>query len=164
MDNEELEKAKFFFDLTLKSEQVIQQANERLTEKIRSSFALASTLIPIVVGLGYFILKETDTFWIFWFIFPSLIAYIYAIARGIFLHMPSGYKFVNPMKAIDKHKEKSLRFIIGRSSYGWSRSVDHNKRLINSKERGLKHMLTSIAIGLLILIISFLALGISMLN
>lgn len=164
MDKEELEKANFFFELALKSDQIIQQANERLTEKIRSSFALASTLIPIVVGLGYFIIKETEAYWIFWFIFFSLIAFIYAIARGIFLHMPSGYKFVNPVKTINKHKKKSLRFIIGRSAYSWSRSVNHNKRLINSKERGLKHMLISIAIGLSILIIAFLALGFAMCN
>lgn len=161
---EELDKAKFFFDLALESDQIIQQANERLTEKIRSFFAVASTLIPIVIGLGYFILKETDFHWIFVPIFLSLIMFLLAIARGTLLHKPTDFKFVNPLKMINSHNEKSLRYVVEKSATTWSDTVDHNKKVINSKESGLNQMLIFIGIGLLILAISFLALGIIMWN
>jgi len=161
---EEVEKAKFFFDLALESDKVIQQANKRLSEKISSFLALGSTLVPIVAALGYFILKETTYYYIFIPIFVSLIFFLLAIARGIVLQKPTDFKFVNPIKMINRHNKKSLRYVIEKSASTWSDTVDYNKEVINSKERGVNEMLILIAIGLSILAIAFLGLGIKMLS
>lgn len=161
---EELEKAKFFFELALESDQTIQKANERLTEKIRGVFTVASTLVPIVVGLGYFILKETKAYWLFLPIFTSLIMFLLAIGRGVLLHKPTDFLFVDPLTIMMKYKKKSLRYVINKSASTWSDTVVHNSEVINSKENGLNQMLIFITVGLVILAVSFLLLVISMIN
>ena len=114
-EKEEIDKALFLFRLALKSDGVVQQAYEQLNGKIRGVFALTSTLIPIIAGLGYFILKETEVHWIFLPILISLVFLLSAVVQGISLQRPSDFRFLQPMKFIDKFKEKELRYIINKS-------------------------------------------------
>ena len=164
MSKEELEKAKFFFQLALESEQVIQQAYERLNTKIRHFFAVTSTLIPIVTGLGYFIVRETKVYLVFIPILLSLVFLLGAIGRGILLQKPTHILFVNPMKMINSHRKKSVKYIIEKSASTWSDTVAHNRNVINSKENGLTQMLIFIGAGLIMLAIAFLTLGITLMN
>ena len=157
---EKLEKARFFFELALESDEVLQRANERLTEKIRSVFAVTSTLIPIVIGLGYFILKETRAYWIFVPIFATLVMFLSAIVVGILLHKPTNFKIINPKVIINKHKGKSLTYVINKSASTWADVVAHNRLVINSKENRLNLMLICLAVGLGILAFVFILLGI----
>lgn len=163
-DKEEVEKARFLFNLALESDKVVQQAYERLNEKIRAVFALASTLIPIIVGLGYFILKETEFHWIFVPILFSLISLLGAIVQGISLQRPTDFRFLQPKKFIPKVKKKSLRYVINKSAVTWAKGVFYSHKAVNSKENGLKWMLRLIAISLGILAFSFFILGANMLG
>lgn len=160
-DEEKLEKAQFFFKLSLESDKILQHSNELLTEKIRGVFAVTSAIIPIVVGLGYFILKETNAHWIFIPIFASLLMFLVAIAIGVYLHKPTNFKVVNPEVIICKHKHKSLRYVINKSASTWADVVSHNRSVINSKEMSLNLMLIFLTLGLVILAVTFILLGVS---
>jgi len=163
---DKLEKAKIFLELALKSDQTIQQANKRLTEKVKSIFAVASALIPIVVGLGYFIIRETRAYWILVSIFFSLLAFFSAIALGIWVQRPTRYKYVDPGVIVKKYRKegKSLRFFVNKWASTWCDTVNHNTHIINAKENYLNWMFTLVAIGLAILATSFFYLTFSMMN
>ncbi len=62
-DKDDLETAKVFLELALKSDETIQETVKRLTDKVKSIFTVSSALTPIVVGLGYFIIKDTREHW-----------------------------------------------------------------------------------------------------
>lgn len=163
-EKEEIDKARFLFELALKSDSIVQQAYERLNKKIRGVFALTSTLIPIIVGLGYFILKETEVHWIFLTILLSLVFLLLAIVQGISLQKPTDFRFLQPMKFIDKFKDRKLRYIINKSKATWAKAVYHNHQAVMSKEKGLNRMLILVAFSLGILAFSFLILGIDSLH
>jgi hypothetical protein len=148
----------------LKSDSVVQQAYTRLSEKIRGFLVVTSTLIPIIVGLGYYILKETKAHWMYIPILFSLFFLFLAIAQGISLQRPTDFRFLQPKEFIPKFKEKPLRYIINKSAVTWAKGVYHNHQALMSKERGLKFMLVFITVSLGILAFSFIVLGASMLG
>ncbi len=156
------EQAKIFLQLALKTDQTIWKANKRLTEKIRGIFAVSSTLIPIIFGLGYFIIKETRAFWMLFPIFLSLITFLSAIILGIWLHRPTDYKYVDPSVIMKKYKGKPLKYIINKFASTWSDTSNHNASIINDKENWLNCMYALVAIGLGILAVSFLLLTVNM--
>jgi len=49
----------------------IQQSIQRVNGKIKDTLTLVSALIPAVAGLGYFIAKETEVYWILYPIFSA---------------------------------------------------------------------------------------------
>ena len=163
-EEEELQKAKFFFELALKSDEVLQKASERLNEKVKGFITISATLVPIVVGLGYYILKQTTTYWVFVPFLLSLGSFVLSIIIGIFIQRPTGFRFLNPKKFMKNWKKKPLIYIVNKSASTWSDTVAKNKRVINSKEFWLDAMLGLICLGLAILAVTFLALGLTMWN
>jgi hypothetical protein len=157
-DEEDIAKAKFFFELALHSDKVITQAYERLNVKIRHVFTIASTLIPIVVGLGYFFIKEYN--WVVIPIFACLVSLLLAIFQGISLQKPTSFSVFKPYEFTQKFHKSSYRYIVEKSASTWSGTVRKNRQIINSNENGLNTMLRYITCGLSILIITFVLLGI----
>lgn len=161
MDSEEKEikKAEFFFEIALKSDEVLHRANERLNEKVKGFITISATLVPIVVGLGYYILSEATANWAFIPFLLSLACFFLSITIGIFVQRPTGFRFVNPKKLMKKFKEKSLIYVMNKSASTWSDTVAKNKRVINSKEFWLNAMLILLCLGLAVLAVTFLAIG-----
>jgi hypothetical protein len=161
MSDEELEKAQFFFDFVVKADHITAQSNERVLKKIHGVLTLASTLIPIVFGLGYFVLSQTKQWTIFFLIFASLVIFLLAIARGILLLRPKHFFYVNVLDLITKYKDEPLSVIINKSAVTWADIVNDNHDAINSREKGINQMLILIALGFIVLAVTFLALGVS---
>lgn len=161
---EKLEKAKIYLDLALKTEERIQQSIGRVNEKTKSAFTLASALIPVVAGLGYFIGKETNSYWILFPVFLSLSAFVAAIALGIGLFRPTSFDYCDPKCVVKKYKgqDKSTIFFV----YTWASTIvdtaNNNASILNSKERTSNYMYSCIIIGLAILAVAFLFLAISL--
>jgi hypothetical protein len=160
-DEEELKKARFFFELALKSDEVLQKANEHLNQKIQGLITVSAALVPIVVGLGYYILKQTAPSWVLVTFFLSLVSFVLSIIIGVFIQRPTGFRFLNPKKFMRNFQKKPLIYVINKSASTWSDTVAKNKRVINSKEFWLDAMLSLVSLGLAILVITFVALGTS---
>lgn len=156
MSDEELKKAQFFFDFVAKADNVTEQSNERLLKKIHGVLTLASTLVPVVVGLGYFVLSQTKQQATVIPIFLSLILFLLAITRGIILLKPKQLVHMDVLKLIENYKDKPLSYIVNISAVSWADMVNDNQKLINSKEKGINQMLILIASGLILLAIAFL--------
>lgn len=164
MSDEELKKAQFFFDFVVKADNITAQSNERVLKKIHGVLTLASTMIPIVFGLGYFVLSQTKEWTVFLPIFVSLLIFLVAIARGILLLRPKQFYYVNVLDLINKYKDESLPYILNKSAVTWADIINHNHDVVNSREKGINQMLILIALGFIVLAIAFLGLGISMMN
>jgi hypothetical protein len=162
--NSSFEKAKIYLDLAQKTDATIQLANQRLNEKIRNIFTLASALIPTVAGLGYFIAKETSSYWILFPIFLSISAFISAIALGIMLFTGSSYLYVDPKTTFDKYqdKNKSARFYVNIWASTYCDTANQNASVVNAKLTRINYMNKCIIIGLAIFGFSFLLLAISL--
>ena len=156
MSDEELKKAQFFFDFAAKADQITEQSNERVLKKIHGVLTLASTLVPVVFGLGYFVLSQTKQQVTVIPIFLSLILFLLAIARGIFLLKPKQFFYVDVLKLIEKYKDETLSFIINKSAVSWADIVNDNQTVINSREKGINQMFMLIALGLILLAVAFL--------
>ena len=166
VNKDKVEKAKIFLELALKSDEIIREANKRLTEKANRIFTVASALIPIVVGLGYFIIEETMAYWILLPIFLSLVMFLSAITLGIWVQRPTHYKYVDHKVIVKKYrgKGKTLRFFVNKWASSWSDVANYNAFVVNKKENGLNGMYALVAIGLGILAVSFLFLILNMTN
>lgn len=161
-DVEELEKAKIFLKLAIGQGLIIQQAIQRLNGKIKGILAITSTLIPIVVGLGYFIIKETKIYWMLIPISLSLGIFLWAVGKGIVLQMPTDYFYVDPSVTVKKHHTKPLKYIINKLASTYCDVVNYNASSINKKEKSLKEMCYLVLLGLIILVVSFFFLAINL--
>jgi hypothetical protein len=124
---------------------------------------LVSALIPVVAGLGYFIAKETQAYWILYFIFVSMIAFILAFAIGIRLFAGgSEYLYFDPEVVVTKYKEKSLRFYTNKLASTLCDISNKNADVVNAKLKNINLMNKCMIIGLIIFGLSFLCLAISL--
>jgi hypothetical protein len=163
-DNEDLEKAKFLYELALKSGEYVQKANERLNEKARWFTTSASTLVPLVLGVGYYILRQTTNSSIFFLFFVSLISLVSAIIIGMVIQRPTSLLVFDTQTFMNKFINKNQIFLIEKSTATWSDIFALNRDVINSKENYLYAVIGLICFSLLLLVIVFLTLGITMWN
>ena len=164
MSDEELKKAQFFFDFVAKVDHIAEKSNERLSKKIHGTLTVVSGMIPLVFGFGYFILAQTKEWVVFIPLFLSIIMFLLALVRGILLLKPKWFLYVDVLEIINKYKDEPLTYIINKSAVTWADTVNHNISVVNSREKGLSQILILVALGLIVLAVTFLTLGISMLN
>lgn len=160
----ETEKAKIYLDLAEKTELGIQQSIQHLNEKIKNMLTLVSALIPTVAGLGYFIAKETNSYWLLFFVFFTLLSFVISIAIGIGLFTGSKYRYFDPKVILDKYGNKSSKYFYTKSAATLCDIAKRNGQVINSKFNRINLMNKSMIIGLVILAVSFLFLAFSLTN
>jgi len=161
---EKLKKARLYLELSVDSAEAIRHANESLSRKIDRIFATASALVPIVAGLGYFILKGGYSNGVFVLMMLSFVFLFIAIGVGLFLHGPGDFRYLDASVIFKKHKGRSLKFLINKSASTLSDINIHNSSVLNSKETGIKLMLVFIFIGLVFVAIAFADLGMNLIN
>jgi len=160
---EKIEKARFLFDVAVKSDETIQKANERINDKIKGFMSIAATLVPIIVGVGYFILKQESGIWasiLFIFFFFSLGTLIAAIGVGMHVQRPREYRVFNPYIMMKKYYKKNQRFLTETYAMTWSHTVHRNLKKIEYKEYYIRMMLRLIFCSLASLVATFLLVGI----
>ena len=162
--DEKIEKARLYLQLSIDSNKTVHDAYERLCQKIKGIFATSCTLIPIVAGLGYFVLKEGYTIETLYLIIFSLVAFFIAVAIGFLLHGPGDFKYMDASVLFKKYKDKPLRFLINKSASTLADITAHNSDVLNSKEKWIKIMLSFILLGLVLATIAFVSFGMGILN
>jgi len=159
---EAIEKARFLFDVAVKSDEMIQKANERINDKIKGFISIAATLVPIIVGIGYFVLKQESGHWtsvLFVFFFLSLGTLIAAIGVGIYIQRPLEYRVFNPYIMMKKYHKKNQRFLTDKFAITWSHTVHRNLKKIEYKEYYIRLMLMLIFCSLALLVTTFFLMG-----
>jgi hypothetical protein len=142
------ERAKTYLQAAIETYKVVQESNKRFVEKTKNAIWTASTLVPIVIGLGYFIIRETKPGWILYPIAFSSAILILAILLGVAIQFPTRYKYVDARKVFKKHKKQSFAYVTNRLASTWSNVANHNASAINGKETLLVVMYALIVIGI----------------
>ena len=153
-----------YLQLCIDSSKTVQDACERLSQKIKGIFATASTLTAIVAGLGYFILREGYTTEMLLLVISSLICFFIAIAIGFWLHGPGDFRYMDASVIFKKHKNKTLSYLLNKSASTLADITVHNSGVLNSKEKWIKLMLLLLFLGLVFVTIAFANLGMTLLN
>jgi len=157
--DEKLKKAQQYLELAISLDQTIRDASKHLSQKIDKLLTIPFTLVTIISGLGYFILKEKFTTDFFIFIVLSLLCFFISILIGLWLQRPKDYRFMDSSVIFRKYKDKPLSFIINKSASTLIDATLHNGEVINSCGFWMRLMLVFVFIGLLFVSIAFVIFG-----
>jgi hypothetical protein len=159
-DNNELKKAKYYYEAVLKLHELSQKSYERTNKKIDILIGVLSTVIPILTGIGYVVLSSTLAVSFFVVYLFSLSTFVWALAKCVHLLAPRRFFCVDVGKLMKKHDKKPLSYIIFKVSSTWEDTVKKNFAKINSLGVDLEGIVRLIIIGLGLLVVSFLLLGV----
>jgi len=162
MSQDELKKAKFFYDSVAKLDEISMRAYERSKEKIHIILGVLSTVIPLSTGVGYYILKDMFSFPFFVLFVLSLGSFVVALSRGVLLLEPKWFLYVDVKMLIQRYERKPLSYIIYKVASTWDDTIEKNISVINSLRSGIRQMVIMIIVGLLLLIFAFLVLGVQL--
>ena len=159
---EELEKAKFFYDSVAKLDETSTRAYERNKTKIDIMLGVLSTVIPISTGVGYYILSNTFSFPFFLLFVSCLVSFVSALARGVYLLEPKWFLYVDVKMLMKRYENEPLSFILFKVASTWDDTINKNISVINSLRSGLRQMVIFMLVGLSLLVLAFIALGIEL--
>jgi hypothetical protein len=160
--DEDLKKAKFFYELVRKAEETSTKANERNITKVQIMLSVLSTVIPISTGIGYYILSNTFSIPFFLLFVFSLVFFILATCRGVYLFDPRWFRYVDVKLLMERYEKEPLSFIIFKISSTLHDANEKNIKIINDSKAGLKHMVILTIVGLALLTVAFSVLGLQM--
>jgi hypothetical protein len=159
-DDEELQKAKFYHESVLKLVENTTKEYEGSITKIQVMLGIFSTIIPILAGLGYYILSHTFSFSFFVLFVASLVSFILATIRGVVLLNSTLFTYKDIKMLVERYVDESLSFLIFKIATNLFDSNEKNIAVIKSLSTGLKHMIVLTIVGLVLLTIAFSWLGI----
>lgn len=159
-DNEELKKAKFYYDAVLKLEELSQKSYERTNTKINIFIGVLSTVIPILTGIGYVVLSNTLAMSFFVFYVISLSLLVGALAKCVQLLSPQWFLCIDVNYFMKAYRKKPLDYIVSKIASKWESIIQRNFGKINLFFSGLRQIVTLIIIGLTALVFAFIQLGI----
>lgn len=157
--NEDLKKAEFFYELVRKAEAISTRANERNITKAQIMLSVLSTIIPISTGIGYYILSNTFSIPFFLFFIVSLVFFIIATCRGIYLLDSKWFRYVDVGLLMERYDQEPLFFIISKIASTLHDANEKNVRIINASKVGLKQMIILTVAGLGFLTVAFFIMG-----
>jgi cytochrome b561 len=160
--DEDLKKAEFFYELVTKAEETSTKANERNTTKVQIMLSVLSTVIPISTGIGYYILSNTFSIPFFLLFVFSLIFFIIATCRGVYLLESKWFRYVDVGLLMERYDKEPLSFIIYKIASTLHDANEKNIKTINASKTGLKQMVVLIIAGLVVLTVAFSILGLQM--
>jgi hypothetical protein len=159
-NDEELQKAKFYYDAVLKLEELSQKSYERTNTKINIFIGVLSTVIPILTGIGYVVLSNTFAVSFFVFYLISLSIFVWALAKCVQMLSPTWFTCIEIGEFMKEYDKKPLSYIIFKVSSKWESIIRRNFERIGSFAFGLQQIVRLIIVGLIALIFALVQLAI----
>lgn len=145
--DEEILKAEFFYKAASESYSLINGTNEKLDGKIRDMVGIISAIVPITIGLVYFVLDTLSTRIRLLTIPPLLLIYLTVLSLIFFASalilavagtFPQDFEFIDPSKLIENYKDESRIVILQRASATLASTVTANNKVCDRKAEVLK--------------------------
>jgi len=159
-ENDEVKKAKFYYETVVKADEISTRSYERINSKISLFIGVLSAVIPLLTGLGYLVLSSSIVVPFFIFYVICLVFLIFALATCVHLLSPKYFICVDFGDFMVSYDEESLDFIIFKISHTWEYAIKENINRILALGSALQRTVRLMIIGLLALIFSFTLLGI----
>jgi hypothetical protein len=159
-DNEELKKAKFYYEAVLKLEELSQKSYERTNTKINIFIGVLSTIIPILTGIGYVVLSNAFAASFFIFYVISLSILVGALAKCVHLLGPKWFACIDIGHFMKKYRKESSDYVISKVASKWEAIIQRNFGKISLFSSGLQQIVRLTIVGLIALVFAFVQLGI----
>ena len=157
--NEDIEKGRTYLKLSIGAYERIEDAYKQVEKKIGVMFNASLTIVTIVAGLGYFILKERLTIDTLLFVLMGLAFLFVAVSIGFYLHRLSDFNYFCPKDVFVDRKDESFASLLYESATEITEINDENTAIIASKEKWVNYMMFLIFAGLVLAILSFIFFG-----
>jgi hypothetical protein len=97
---------------------------------------ILSALIPVTLGLGYFVLEQNLEWFLLIPVSISLIVSIAGLIQGIILLRYELYVHIDPAYMIETYYSKSTNFLINKTASSSASAVNQNIDILNRKTIG----------------------------
>jgi len=154
--NEELEKAKFFFNYSMSINSLILQGKTRLYNKIKDLTTVITALITILFGLGYYCL---DNLYFKPMLFPlwlTLLCLCIAVLIGFYILWINQFNIIDPLTLLQSYEQEDLQFITLITASSVAKVANINREEHNNMGDRYQLMIGFVSAGLIILLGTFL--------
>jgi hypothetical protein len=164
---DDLAKARFFYEMACDSLAHVTESNRRIDEKIQNMLALTVTLTPLLLGLFYYILT-TNTLrpmvlsFLLFFIALGILAFSAATLQGLRIYRPWPTKTVDPVLFRKEVCKYDLVKIVRGSAGNIGDVANKNRERLWAKGVAYKWMLGFLGVGMLSFLGAFAFLAISL--
>jgi hypothetical protein len=164
---DELAKARFFYDMACDSLSRITESNRRIDEKIQNMLALTATLTPLLLGLFYYILttntlRPTVLCFLLLFISSGIVAFCVATLQGLRIYRPWPVKTVDPVLFRKEVSKLNLLKIVKGSAGNIGDIANKNRESLWEKAAAYRWMLGVLGVGMISFLSAFAVLAVSL--
>ncbi len=164
MSNEREKKADLFLELTLDVYHRVIESNNVLDSKIHNMLALAFGLIPLVLGVFYYVARSGTGLPLCFpsFLFMSLVSgvvfFIVAIVIGAWSYKPRKFSLLRIHDFVGKHKKENLSDVKEITVATLGDIVKSDWEIVNGKANGYKWMVWFFVAGTVAFSVGFMLL------
>lgn len=163
MSEDHLEKMEFFNGLVLDSYNQIIENSRQLDSKTHNIIAIVSALLPLVLGLFYYLVRGTlIQFALFpyiaFFVGLGVVLFILALVTGCWTYKTFSYKALDSYAFLKRHFNESIEDILEVATVTLGDMMDENWNLVEQKTRLFEYTLRFLTSGAIAFGIGFLLL------
>lgn len=159
--NEDLLKAQFFYNYTSNLNSIIYQAKNRLYNKIKDITAIITALIPILFGMGYYCLDNSQLRYLLLPIGLTMTCLFIAVIIGFYIISDSEFIYNDPLALIQDYHLENTAFITLKTASSLADTVNANCVEHNRDGERYVKMLYFVSAGFVVLLITFLNAAVS---
>jgi hypothetical protein len=170
MSGEREKKADLFRELTLDVYRQINEANVSIDSKTHNMLALAIGLLPLILGLFYFVISNSSQVRI---IFPSVVLislacgvalFVTAIVIGAWSYRPRDFDSLQAHGFLQDHKDEALIDVKETAAATLATIVESNRVVVNRKAKRYASMFWLFTIGTIAFSVGFMLLLTALIN
>ncbi len=151
MDDSELRKMEFLNTLALNSYNQIIENSRQLDQKVHNIIALASTIMPVLLGLFYYLstqgLSQVVLPYVVFAVGFGVLAFVVAIAKGSWTYKTTKYKALDSQKFAQTHISENYPDVVEVAVSTLADMADQNWHLVDRKASSYETTLLFLTIG-----------------
>jgi len=163
MNEQPSKKTEFFNGLILNSYNQIIENSKQLDSKTHSIITVATAILPLVLGLFYYLLNSTVTRSI---LFPEIalsigfgvVMFILAMVKGCLTYKTFSYKALDSYTFLKRHFQESIEEVVEVAAVTLGDMTDQNWTLVQRKAASFEDTLRYLTLGAIAFGIGFLLL------
>ena len=148
----------FFYKLSSLQFNFLHELYRNLDNKINEMIKTVLTILPIVVGVGYFLLEKSFSYYSFAFFILTILSFTSAAIIGVVGHIPQKIKFLDPLTYYDRHYSDDLIDIVEIAAVTIGDDIRNLEIQCRNKAKMLKKMQRTIILGIVSMSIAFITL------
>lgn len=168
--DDRLAKSEFLFDFSWKSYELVLNRNEHLDTKIHNTIVITGTMIPILLGLFYFLFEKlnlTESPYLPWVLAPiavGMLFFLLATVAGMMSYAPRQFEMVGTEEFVSRHGAKDRLLVSKQLVSNLAHATAFNRVVVLEKAHRVGVMLAFLTIGAGFFFATFLIIAVCLLT